>query len=184
VSDPRGHGTECARLLLRAVVGGAMVAHGVRHGRTLEGTGRWFGSVGFRRPGLQARASAAVEVAAGVALLAGAATPVAAAAVIGTMTVAARAVHLKNGYFIVDEGYEYVLALSAAAAAAAALGPGPVSVDALIGTDGLSGVRAAALSAGVGVAAAGAQLAVFWRAPRQDGRAPGAGAPSAGAAEQ
>ena len=37
----------------------------------------------------------------------------------GTMAVAARTVHLRNGYYIVDEGYEYVLALSAATKASA-----------------------------------------------------------------
>jgi len=28
-----------------------MIAEGVRHGRTLDGTARWFGSIGFRQPG-------------------------------------------------------------------------------------------------------------------------------------
>lgn len=43
-------GSDVARLALRAVIGTTMVAHGVRHGRTLGGTARWFGSIGFRRP--------------------------------------------------------------------------------------------------------------------------------------
>ena len=71
----------------------------------------------------------------------GTATPIAAAAVIGTMAVAGRAVHMKNGYFIVDEGYEYVLSLAAAAAATVALGPGAISVDSLLGADRFSGAR-------------------------------------------
>jgi putative oxidoreductase len=159
-------GPETARLLLRTVVGGTMIAHGVRHGRTLDGTARWFGGIGFRRPGLQARVSAAVEIGAGGALLTGTATPLAAAAVIGTMAVAGRTVHVKNGYFIVDEGYEYVLSLAAAAAAAAALGPGRISVDSLLRADRLSGAKAALLAVGLGAAGAVAQLAVFWRPPR------------------
>jgi putative oxidoreductase len=159
-------GTDTARLLLRAVVGGTMIAHGIRHARALDGTARWFGSIGFRQPELQARTSAAVEISAGAALLTGAATPAAAAAVIGTMAVAGRAVHLKNGYFIVDEDYECVLSLAAAAAATAALGPGPVSVDSLLRADRFSGARAALLAVGIGVGAAAAQLALFWRPPR------------------
>jgi putative oxidoreductase len=159
----KASGAEAARLLLRAVVGGTMIAHGIRHGRTLDGTARWFGGIGFRQPELQARISAAVEIGAGGALLAGAATPLAAAAVIGTMAVAGRTVHLKNGYFIVDEGYEYVLSLAAAAAATAALGPGRVSVDSLLRTDRFSGARAALFAGGLGLAGAAAQLAVFWR---------------------
>jgi putative oxidoreductase len=158
-------GVETARLLLRGVIGVAMVAHGIRHGRTLAGTARWFGGIGFRHPELQARTSAVVEVAAGAALLAGAATPLAASAVVGTMAVAARTVHLRNGYFVMNEGYEYVLALSAAAAATAALGPGRISVDHLVRADRFSGARAAAFAVAAGLAAATAQLAAFWRPP-------------------
>ena len=58
-------GKDVASLVLRAAVGGTMVAHGLRHGRTLEGTAGWFGSIGFRQPRLQATASAVVEVGVG-----------------------------------------------------------------------------------------------------------------------
>jgi putative oxidoreductase len=159
-------GADVARWTLRAVIGGTLIAHGVRHGRTLDGTAGWFGSIGFRKPRLQAAASAAVEVGAGAALVAGAATPLAASAVVGTMSVAARSVHLPNGFFIVSEGYEYVLNLGAASVALAALGPGRFSVDRALGLDErLNGPQRAALAAGLGLAAAVAQLAVFWRRP-------------------
>ncbi|MFJ9127716.1 DoxX family protein [Streptomyces sp. NPDC102340] len=160
-------GIDVARYGLRAVVGGTMIAHGLRHGRTLDGTERWFRSVGFRGARLQATASAVVEVGAGAALLAGAATPLAASAVVGTMGVAARAVHLPHGFFVTDEGYEYVLNLGAAAVALAALGPGRLSVDRALGLDGRTGGRrGAAVAAGLGLAAAAAQLGVFWRSQR------------------
>ncbi|HEV7469614.1 MAG TPA: DoxX family protein [Pseudonocardia sp.] len=113
-----------ARLLLRTVLGGTMIAHGLKHGRSLDGTAGWFGSIGFKEPQLQARASAIVETGAGAALIAGAGTPLAAAAVVGTMGVAARSVHQPNGFFITAEGYEYVLNLAAASVALAGLGPG------------------------------------------------------------
>ena len=35
-------------LVLRIVVGLTIIAHGVNHARTLEGTARWFAKVGFR----------------------------------------------------------------------------------------------------------------------------------------
>lgn len=160
-------GIEVARWTLRAVIGGTMIAHGVRHGRTLDGTAGWFGSIGFRKPKLQAAASAVVEVGAGAALVAGAVTPLAASAVVGTMGVAARSVHLPNGFFVVNEGYEFVLNLSVASVALAALGPGRLSVDRALGLDGrLSGPQRAALAAGLGLAAAAAQLAAFWRPPQ------------------
>lgn len=158
---------DVAGLVLRGVIGGTMVAHGIRHGRTLEGTARWFSSIGFRQPAVQAKASAVVEVGAGAAILAGAATPLAASAVVGTLTVAARSVHLPNGFFITGEGYEYVLNLSAASVALAAIGPGRLSVDHALGIDRrLTPLQGAAIAAGVGMAAAAAQLAVFWRRPK------------------
>jgi putative oxidoreductase len=171
-------GIGAARLVLRAAIGGTMVAHGIKHGRTLEGTARWFSSIGFREPKLQAAASALVETGAGVAVLAGAATPLAAAAVVGTMAVAARTVHLPNGFFITGEGYEYVLNLSAASVALAAVGPGGFSVDALLGIEEkLSPAQRAALAAGLGVGAAALQLALFWR-PKAVQKEPEAGQPA------
>ncbi|WP_457540208.1 DoxX family protein [Williamsia sp. R60] len=152
------------QLLLRAAVGGTMIAHGVKHGRSIQGTAGWFESIGFRQPKLQAKASAAVEVGAGAALVAGAATPVAAAAVVGTMAVAARSVHAQNGFFITSEGWEYVANLAVAAIALAGIGPGRLSVDRALGLDSeLSGKKAAAVAAGLGIAAATAQLAIFHR---------------------
>jgi putative oxidoreductase len=159
-------GTEVARWALRAVIGGTMIAHGVRHARTLDGTTGWFASIGFREPRLQAVASAVVEVGAGAALVVGAATPLAASAVVGTMGVAARTVHLPNGFFVLNEGYEFVLNLGAASVALAALGPGRFSVDRALGLDRrLSGPQRATLAAGLGLATAAAQLAIFWRRP-------------------
>ncbi|MFW0796722.1 DoxX family protein [Gordonia sp. CPCC 205515] len=165
-STTRSGGRAVAQLLLRGAVGSTMIAHGLKHGRSLDGTANWFGSIGFQQPRLQAQASAVVEVGAGAALVAGAATPLSAAAVVGTMAVAARSVHLTNGFFITAEGWEYVMNLATASVALAALGAGPLSVDRVTGLDRLlSGKRAAAVAAGVGIGAAGAQLAAFYRAP-------------------
>lgn len=164
---PGSAGAEVARLLLRATVGGTMIAHGVKHARSLKGTASWFESIGFRKPELQARLSAAVEIGAGSAIALGLATPLAASAVIGTMTVASETVHRPNGFFITAEGYEYVLVLSSASAAVAALGGGRYSVDRLVGADRrLTGLRGAALAIGLGVAGAAGQLATFWRRPQ------------------
>lgn len=160
---------DIAGLVLRAAVGGTMVAHGVKHGRSLEGTAGWFGSIGFSQPKLQAIASAAVEAGAGAAVLAGAATPLAAAAIVGTMAVAAKSVHLENGFFITSEGYEYTLNLSAAAVALAAIGPGKLSLDHALGVDEkLTPLQGAALAAGLGLGAAAAQLAAFYQRPKPD----------------
>ena len=59
----------------------------------------------------------------------GAATPLASAALIATMLTAIHRVHLKNGPWVTDQGYEYNLVLIAAAAALAETGPGSPSID-------------------------------------------------------
>ncbi|MGW6769662.1 DoxX family protein [Streptomyces sp. NPDC055037] len=157
------NGTDTARILLRTTLGTVLLAHGVRHARSLPGTTRWFASLGMRHPTLQAVSSALVEVGAGAALVTGTLTPVASAATIGTMAVAARTVHVPNGFFITAEGYEYVLTLASAATALAALGPGPFSVDALLGVaERRKGPRWAAAAVALGVGAAAVQLRLFW----------------------
>jgi putative oxidoreductase len=157
-----------AQLLLRGVLGGTMIAHGIRHARSIEGTAGWFGSIGFRQPRLQAQLSAAVEVGAGAALVGGVATPLAASAVVGTMAVAYRTVHRPNGFFITSEGWEYVGLISAASVALAAMGPGRLSGDRVLGLhEAGSPWQRAALAAGLGIGGAAVQLAAFWRRPPQ-----------------
>ena len=158
---------DLARLVLRTAIGGTMIAHGVRHARTLDGTAGWFESIGFRRSRLQAKLSAAVEIGAGAAVALGAGTPLAASAVVGTMGVAYHTVHRPNGYFITAEGWEYVGFISTAAVALAALGPGRLSADRLLGLDDVGSPSGRAfLAAGLGVGGAVAQLMTFWRRPQ------------------
>lgn len=166
MTNDAGDGAEVARLLLRSALGCTMIAHGMKHGGSLDGTAGWFESIGFQQPRLQAQLSSVVEVGAGAALITGTATPLASSAVVGTMSVAYRTVHRPNGFFITDEGFEYVGFLSAAAIALAALGGGRFSVDRLLGVEGAgSAPKRAALAAALGVGGAAAQLAAFWRKP-------------------
>ena len=145
-----------------------MIAHGINHARTLEGTARWFGKVGFKSPALNARLSAGNEIAIALALIGGLLTSVAAAGLAATMLVAFWAIHRFAGFFVFhrpDEGYEYVATLTVVALAIAMLGPGAISVDSLLGIDDdLSGVVGAGIFA-AGLLAGGGQLAVFWREP-------------------
>jgi putative oxidoreductase len=166
MSTHRRAGWATASLLLRGAIGATMIAHGVMHGRTLAGTAGWFDSIGFRRPDLQARASAAIEIGSGAALVVGAMTPLAAAGVVGTMLVAARTVHARNGFFITAEGWEYVANLAAAAVALAGIGPGPYSIDHKLGlTHRLSARLSMAIAAGLGLAGCAAHLSLYWRKP-------------------
>lgn len=154
--------------LLRLTLGVIFVAHGWNHGfgpGGLDGTAGWFESIGLRPARLQAAVSSYLEITVGIALLVGLATPFAAAAGIGVMTTAFVTVHRPNGFFIIKEGYEYVLLVAATLAALAALGPGRWSIDHAAGfvADGWT-VGAAALV--VGVAGSVVMLAVCWRPPR------------------
>jgi putative oxidoreductase len=161
------------QLLLRCALGGTLIAHGLRHARTQEGTAAWFGSIGFRQPRLQAQLSAAVEIGAGAAVASGAATPLAASAVVGTMAVAYCTVHRPNGFFITAEGWEYVGLISATSVALAGLGPGRFSADHLLGVDEVgSPWQRALLAFGLGIGGAAVQLAAFWRPPRHNAAEP------------
>lgn len=162
---------DLALTVLRLWLGVVMLAHGVHHARSLEGTASWFASKGFRPPDLNARASAFGELAIGAGLLAGLLTSAAAAGLIATMTVAFGSIHRFAGFFVFkrpDEGWEYVATLAVAAFTVAVAGPGPYSLDAVLGIDtALSGWTGLVIAL-AGVAAGVAQLAVFWRRPTEE----------------
>ena len=157
-------------LLLRVVVGLTMVAHGCNHlwgAGGLAGTTRWFASMGLRPPKLHAVLSGAGELIAGAALAIGLLTPLAAAFIIGTMVVAGITVHRRNGFFVFQEGYEYVLIIAVVCAVIGLLGPGAASVDRLLGIDDvLRGGVGLALTVGLGVLGATVLLTVTWRPAR------------------
>ena len=74
-----------------------------------------------------------VEFGGGLLLALGFLTALGASLVASVMLVAVVAVHLKNGFFVTNSGYEYNLVLGAAALSLAFTGPGGLSTDALLG---------------------------------------------------
>ena len=157
---------DIAALILRLVLGGIMLAHGIKHARGRTKTSNWFGSIGFKSPDLQWFASTATEVGVGVLLIVGVFTTLAAAGVIGVMTVAFVSVHRAAGFWVTarpDEGWEYILTLSAVAAALAIAGPGGISLDAALGLDTLLDGWIGGGAVVFGLLAAGVQLAIFFR---------------------
>ena len=157
-----------ALLAMRLMLGVIMLAHGINHiigGGKIEGTAGWFASLGMKPGIFHAWLASITEVVAGVLLVVGLLTPLAAAGVLGVMVVALITNHLKNGFFIFrpGEGYEYVLTLIVFSIAMAMLGPGAWSVDAALGlTETLAGWTGGAIAL-LGVPAAAGLLAVFWR---------------------
>ena len=123
------HPVDIAALLLRAVLGITMLAHGWNHafgGGKIAGTTRWFASIGMRPAWVHAYVATVTEIGSGVLLLLGLLTPLAAAGVLGTMLVALVTAHIKNGFFIFrpGQGYEYVLMICVVAVALAGTGGG------------------------------------------------------------
>lgn len=157
-----------ALLMLRVVLGLTLAAHGYNKFRGgLDGTARWFEGMGMRPGKLHATLAAGGEVASGLFLAAGLLTSFAALGFVGLMTVAAYTVHVDKGFFILDEGWEYVFVLAVTAVAIAMLGPGEWSVDHALGiADDLDGWVGLAISAGGGLASAALLLAVFYRPPK------------------
>ena len=162
-------GSDLASVLLRATVGGTLLAHGWNHvwgGGRLAGTARWFESIGIRPGRVHALLASVTELVGGAMLVLGLLTPLAAATAVGTMAVALVANHRRNGFFIFrpGEGYEYVLMIIVVAAAIGCLGGGRLSVDNAIGlADDLDGALGLALAAGLGGGGAALLLATCWR---------------------
>jgi putative oxidoreductase len=161
---------DLALLALRCVVGAVVLAHGINHvvgGGRIPGTARWFESLGMRPGRLHAWLASGTEIAAGVLLVLGLLTPLAAAGVVGVLVVAWITNHRGNGFFIFrpGEGWEYVMTLTVVALAIGAVGPGSWSLDDALGFDELAGADGLALTAALGIGGAAALLLGFWRRP-------------------
>jgi putative oxidoreductase len=127
------------RFLARTVIGSLFIGHGAQKlfgsfgGPGIEGTSGMMESLEMHPARRNAYAAGLAEAGGGALLVAGLATPVACAALIGTMVTAIRKVHLPNGPWAANGGYEYNVALIAALVAIAEDGPGRVSLDAALG---------------------------------------------------
>ena len=145
------------RLILRVLIGGLFVGHGTQKlfgwfgGHVLDGTAGFFDSLGLKPGRRNAIAAGAAEAGGGALLAAGLATPLAGAAITGTMVTAIRHVHAPKGPWSTDGGWEYNAVLMAAVFAIVEQGPGPVSLDHAFGTE-RSGLGVALLTLGAATA--------------------------------
>ncbi|GAA2569596.1 DoxX family protein [Winogradskya consettensis] len=121
-------------LITRIAVGVVLVAHGWQKFTEggLDGTGASFDQMGVPLPVVSAWFAAIVELAGGIALIAGIAVPVVGLLLAADMLGAFFIVHLSNGVFVAGNGYELVLTLAAAALLFAAIGAGRYSIDRLL----------------------------------------------------
>jgi putative oxidoreductase len=128
--------------LIRVAAGLTLVPHGMQKifgmwGGSMEGTARFFSSVGLE-PGLPlAYLTGFTELIGGLCLALGLFTRVAGAAVFIMLTVAWYTVHLKNGFFWTRPGggIEYALLWSLVALGFAFAGGGKYSLDEKLGKE-------------------------------------------------
>ncbi|MFP2769794.1 DoxX family protein [Oceanisphaera sp. KMM 10153] len=122
-------------LALRLPAGAIFVAHGAQKlfgsfgGYGLEGTGQWMAGIGLEPGYLMALAAGSAEFFGGMALLIGLLTRPAAFMLAITMLVAIIGVHLPNGLFMSNNGYEFGLALLSISVALVFNGGGKWSLD-------------------------------------------------------
>ena len=126
-------------LVLRVLVGVPFSLHGLQKlfgwfgGGGLDGTADWFRSLGFGDGRIAAVMAGTAEITGGLGLAFGLLTPLACAAMAGTMTVAAFVNNAENGFWSVNKGWELNGYLIAVALAVALMGPGAWSLDAALG---------------------------------------------------
>src|SRR5918912_2394971 len=157
------------RLVARTVIGGLFIGHGTQKlfgwfgGPGRAGTEAMMEAIEMRPAKVHAVVAGTTETAGGALLAAGLATPLASAALTGVMTTAIRKVHLPNGPWVANGGWEYNAVLIAAVTALAETGPGELSLDHLLGTQ-RSGPLWALASLATGVSTAFVTMAAGGRA--------------------
>jgi len=111
---------------------GAQKLYGWFGGYGLEGTGGWMSSIGLEPGVLMAALAGGAEFFGGLALILGLLVRPAAVVLALTMVVAIVTVHLSNGLFMSNNGYEFGLVLLAISVTLAIRGAGSASIDQII----------------------------------------------------
>jgi putative oxidoreductase len=111
---------------------GAQKLFGWFGGYGLEGTGGWMASIGIEPGVLMAALAGGAEFFGGLLLIVGLLVRPAAVVLAITMIVAIVAVHLQNGLFMSNNGYEFGLALLVISVGLAFRGAGSISLDRLL----------------------------------------------------
>lgn len=121
-------------LILRVTLGVILSAHGSQKlfgwfgGYGLEGTGKWMASVGFEPGYIMALLAGSGEFFGGIALILGLLTRPAALVTAFVMLMAIT-VHVGNGLFVSNNGYEFALILAVASLSLVFQGGGALSLD-------------------------------------------------------
>ncbi len=122
-------------LALRIPVGIIFAAHGAQKlfgwfgGYGLEGTGQWMDSIGLSPGYLMALLAGGAEFFGGLVLIIGLLVRPASAVLAFAMLIAIFSVHIGNGLFMSNNGYEFGLALLAVSVSLVFSGAGRASID-------------------------------------------------------
>jgi putative oxidoreductase len=158
-------------LIGRLVVGLLMAAHGAQKlfgwfgGHGLEGTGKFFGSLGFQPGRTFATLAGLGELGSGLLIALGLLGPIGPAILLSVMIVAGISVHWRHGLFATNNGIEVPLLYATGAVALAFTGFGRYSLDSTLGLTGLSAPTVTLIALGVGIIGGIANLSVRWKAP-------------------
>lgn len=125
---------DLALLVLRVVAGLVFFMHGYQKlfDNGISATQTGFDMMGAPLPDLSAVIVTVVELIGGLALIVGALTRIAAVLLLIDMAAAFFIVHVENGIFAMNGGYELVFVLGGIAAALAIVGPGAYAVDSVL----------------------------------------------------
>ena len=169
---PQNKWLNLALLVARVWVGAVMLAHGLRHLKSVRsgpGMANWFESLGLKPGKLHAWNVTLTELAVGPALILGLLTPAAYGGTAAIVLVALVTNHWKNGFYSNNpgEGWEYTATLAILSGALAVTGPGKWSLDKALKIHfPFDPKKAAIVAAILGIAGTVAFLAAFWRPPK------------------
>ena len=159
-------------LVIRVIIGLGIAAHGAQKlfgwfgGHGPKGTGGFMESLGFRPGAIFAVMSGGGEFFGGLLILLGFLGPIGPALVISVLTVAILTVHIRNGFFAANNGFELPLTYIAGALTAAFTSSSMLTLDNLFGITLFHSAAATWIFVAIGLV--GGILAVLTRrAPAQ-----------------
>lgn len=119
--------------LTRLIAGLIFVVHGYQKFfvQGIDGVTGFFANIGIPLAGTAALLVSTLEFVGGMLLVLGLLTPIVGVLLAMNMLVASLVVHLPNGFYAMDGGYEFPMLLGAVSLALAVMGPGRWAVDAL-----------------------------------------------------
>ena len=124
-----------ASIALRLGLGIMFAAHGLQKafglfgGSGIQGFSALLSNLGFVPPVFWAYVATYVELIGGVCLITGLGTRIASGLLFILIVVAGVAVHLKNGFFLMNGGIEYTFIIACACIALMFLGSGKLSIN-------------------------------------------------------